>query len=85
MREAGAIEMTREQIDDILDRVRTWPLERQADAAVVLLQMEEQGLEPLELTAEEVADLKEALAEAEREGPVPDEEVKALFDRYRLP
>ncbi len=56
--------MTRSEIDAVLERVRTWPLE---------------------LTVEEVADLKEALAEAKREGPVPDEEVKALFDRYRLP
>lgn len=37
------------------------------------------------LTGEDWADLDEALAEAEREEPVPDEEVRALFDRYRQP
>ena len=38
-----------------------------------------------DLTEEDWADLEEALAEAEREEPVPDEEIKALFDRYRSP
>ncbi|KAA2236368.1 hypothetical protein [Salinarimonas soli] len=79
------VDMTKEQIDDILDRVRTWPPERQADAAAVLLRMEEQDLAALDLTDEEIADLEEALREAEREEPVPDHEMKALFDRYRLP
>ena len=36
------------------------------------------------LTGEDWADLDEALAEAER-GARPDEEVRALFDRYRQP
>ena len=77
--------MTKEQIEEILERVRAWPIERQEDAAAMLLLMEEQGTEPYQLTDEERADLEEALAEAEREDPVPDEEVRALFNRYRLP
>jgi hypothetical protein len=77
--------MTKEQIEEILERVRTWPPERQRDAVAMLLRMEEQGVEPDQLTDEEHVDLEQALAEAEREAPVPDEEVKALFDRYRLP
>jgi hypothetical protein len=77
--------MTKEQIDAIFERVRTWPLERQEDAAQILLRMEEQNKLFEHLTEEDWADLEEALAEAEREEPVPDEEVRALFDRYRRP
>lgn len=77
--------MTKEPIESIFQRVRTWPIERQEDAAAMLLKMEEQDVEIRELTDEERADLEEALAEAEREEPVPDEEMRALFDRYRLP
>jgi hypothetical protein len=77
--------MTKQQIDAIFERVRTWPLERQEDAARTLLRMERQNGALDHLTGEDWADLDEALAEAEREEPVPDEEVRALFDRYRQP
>ena len=77
--------MTKEQIEQIFERVRTWPPERQEDAAQMLLRMEEQNVEPYELTEEELADLEEAEKEAEREEFATDEEMKALFDRYRNP
>ena len=77
--------MTKQQIDAIFERVRTWPLERQEDAARTLLRMERQNGALDHLTGEDWADLDEAVAEAEREEPVPDEEVRALFDRYRQP
>ena len=34
--------MTRDQIEAVLERVRTWPLARQEDAARTILMMEEQ-------------------------------------------
>ena len=77
--------MTKDQIEAIFQRVRTWPLERQEDAAQILLRLEEQNTAVPDLTEEEWADLGEALAEAEREEAVPDEEIRALFDRYRVP
>jgi hypothetical protein len=77
--------MTKEQIEAVFDRVRTWPVERQQDAAEMLLRMEEQSALADDLSDEELADLEEALAEAERENPVPDNEIEALFDRYRRP
>jgi hypothetical protein len=70
--------MTKEQIEAVFERVRSWPLERQ-----VMTEEQNQLFEPL--TEEERADLEEALAEAEREDPVPDEEVRAVFERYRQP
>jgi hypothetical protein len=77
--------MTKDQIDRILDRVRTWPVERQKDAAQLLLGLEQQNASSDGLDEADWADLQEALAEAEREEPVSEEEIQALFDRYRHP
>jgi predicted transcriptional regulator len=74
--------MTKEQIEAVLERVKTWPEERQEDAAAVLLAMEEAN-EDDELTDEDWADLEEGLAEADRGELVPEEEMKAFFDKYR--
>lgn len=75
--------MTRQEIDAVLERVRTWPLQRQEDAARSLLLLEEHGTVPYELNEEERADLEQALADEAREDFASDEEVKAVFDRYR--
>ena len=77
--------MTKEQIEAILERVRTWPRERQEDAANILLRMEEQNAIEYELTEDELADLAEAEKEAENGQFGTGEEMKALFDRYRNP
>ena len=74
--------MTKEQIEAIFDRVRTWPDERLEDVATVLLEMEAAN-EDDELTDEDWADLEEGLAEADRGELVPEEEMKAFFDKYR--
>ena len=75
--------MTKEQIEAVFDRVRTWPLERQEDAAEMLLMMEEQGVAPYELSEEERIEIEAALAEADRGEFATDEEVEAVFNRYR--
>ena len=77
--------MTKDQIEAIFARVRTWPVERQEDAAAMLLRMEEDESALQHLTEEDWADLEDALAEAKREEPVPEQEMKALFDRFRGP
>jgi predicted transcriptional regulator len=75
--------MTKEQIEAVFDRVRTWPVERQEDAAEMLLMMEEQGVAPYELSEEERVEIEAALAEADRGEFATDEEVEAVFNRYR--
>jgi predicted transcriptional regulator len=75
--------MTRDQIDAILERVRTWPPERQEDAANVLLAMEAEGMAPYELSEEERRDIEEGLAEADRGEFATEEEIAAIFARYR--
>ncbi|HEY8566835.1 MAG TPA: hypothetical protein VIL65_15165 [Beijerinckiaceae bacterium] len=75
--------MTKKQIADILERVKTWPLERQEDAAEMLLAMEELEGGVYKLTPEEEADIAEAEAEMERGEIATDEEVAAVFNRFR--
>ena len=75
--------MTREQIEAVLNRVREWPLERQEDAARILMEMEEAGIEEYDLTEEQYAQLDQAIAEADRGEFATGEEVRAVFERYR--
>lgn len=71
--------MTKQEIETVLDRVKTWPLSRQEDAARTLLWMEEKDAAPYVFTAEE----ERMLDEAEAEGVASETEVRAFFDRYR--
>jgi hypothetical protein len=74
--------MTKEQVKEILDRVLTWPPERQADAARILTAMEAQDASPLQLSDEQVAEVHRRLAD-----PNPKfltlEEVRERFARRR--
>jgi hypothetical protein len=70
-------------LQDVLRRVEAWPRERQEEAARVLLELEA-GEEPVyQFTDEEAADIDEALREIERGEVASEEEVKAVFNRYR--
>jgi len=55
--------MTRAQVKEILDRVLTWPPERQEDAARVLREMEEQDGSSLRLSADQVAEVRRRLSD----------------------
>ena len=74
--------MTKEQVRKILDRVLTWPPERQADVAHMVELMEEQDQSGLRLTDEQVAEVERRLAD-----PNPRfltlEEVRERFARRR--
>jgi hypothetical protein len=50
--------MKKNQIDAVLERVRTWPAERQEDAARLLLEMEAQDASPYRLTDEQLAEVR---------------------------
>jgi citrate synthase len=75
--------MTKEQIDAIFGRAREWPLELQAEAAEILLHLEEGRRGVYRLSPEESADIDEAIAEMKRGEVASDEEVAALFHRLR--
>lgn len=74
--------MTKGQVKAVLDRVLTWPAERQEDAARVLTEMEEQDTSTYQLTDEQLAEVKRRLAD-----PTPKflslEEVRERFARRR--
>ena len=75
--------MSKKEIEAVLDRVRTWPLSRQEDAAHVLLRMEANGTAVYQLTEEERGDIEAALEEVERGEVASDQDVAAVFDKYR--
>jgi hypothetical protein len=73
--------MTRQQVKEILDRVLTWPPERQADVAHVVEVMEEQNKSELHLTEEQASEIGRRLSNPSGE-TIPAEEV---FKRFRTP
>lgn len=71
--------MTREMIEAVLDRVRTWPLERQEEAARLLLELEGEDTAIYRLDNEERADIRAALEEDARGEVASEEEVQETF------
>jgi hypothetical protein len=58
--------MSKEQVKAILDRVLTWPSERQEDAAKLLLLMESADESVHRLTDEQVAEVRRRVADPDR-------------------
>jgi predicted transcriptional regulator len=75
--------MTKAEIDAVLDRVKTWPPERQEEAMRVLLELEAEDAGVYVLSDEERAAIEEGMEQARRGEFATDEEVAALFNRYR--
>lgn len=76
-------DMMKQQIQTILEDFDTWPADKQLLAYEVLKWIQGKDYEPLELSPEEEAELDEALAEADREELLSEEEMKAFFDKHR--
>jgi hypothetical protein len=55
--------MTKDQVKEILDRVLSWPAERQADVVHVVELMEEQDKSDLRLTVGQAAEVRRRLGE----------------------
>jgi hypothetical protein len=72
--------MTKEQVKVVLDRVLTWPRERQEELAEIVLEIEaEFGSQIYHPTPDELR----ALDEAEHSGVASDQEVEAAFRTFR--
>lgn len=57
--------MTQEDVRAILERVLTWPLERQEDAAELLALIEQHDRSPYRLTDQQVGEVQRRLADNE--------------------
>jgi hypothetical protein len=78
--------MTKEQVKEILERVLTWPPERQESAARVLAEMEEQDASAYGLSDEQVEEVRRR-RQGFREGIeryATDEEIAALWKKCGL-
>ncbi|HEV7880140.1 hypothetical protein [Bradyrhizobium sp.] len=71
--------MTKDQVKEVLDRALTWPLERQEDAAQLLLALEAQEGEFYRPDDDELAAIEEGLAQAKRGEFVSADEIGALL------
>jgi hypothetical protein len=72
--------MTKDQVKAVLDRVLTWPPERQEDAVEMLKAVEQQDTSELRLTDEQLAEVRRRRAKNDP-NRVPFDEV---FERLRL-
>jgi predicted transcriptional regulator len=71
--------MTKDQVKEVLDRVLTWPRERQEDAAQMLLALEAREGELYHPGDDEWAAIEEGFAQAKQGEAVSADEIAALF------
>jgi predicted transcriptional regulator len=70
-------------VKNTLERVATWPLEDQEELAQVALEIEARRHGVYHATPEELTAIDEALAAVSRGEIATDEEVEAVFAKYR--
>jgi hypothetical protein len=73
--------MSKEQVKAVLDRVLTWPDERQEDAAKVLMLMESQDQSVYRLTDEQVEEIRRRRADPDARSLTLDEFKERLRGR----
>jgi hypothetical protein len=73
--------MTKTDVKAVIERVLTWPPERQEDAAHMLESMEEQDKSPLRLTDEQAAEVRRRLVDRNRKTVSLEE----AFKRFQSP
>jgi hypothetical protein len=71
--------MTKDQVKEVLDRVLTWPRERQEDAAQMLPALEAREGELYHPSDDEWVAIEEGFAEAKRGEAVSADEIASLF------
>jgi hypothetical protein len=74
-------DMTEDQIQAVLDRVRKWPRERQEDAAEMLMLIEEQDASPYHLTDGQAAEVERRRGDKSRK-PLTLEEFDNRLRRF---
>jgi hypothetical protein len=74
--------MTKEQVDNVLRRVRAWPEEDQEELAEVAREIEARRTGVYVMTDEERAAVREGSAQAARGEFVSDEEMLAFWKKH---
>ncbi|NOJ38252.1 hypothetical protein [Bradyrhizobium australiense] len=74
--------MTEDQVKEVIERVLTWPRERQEDAAQMLLALEAREGELYRPDDDEWAAIQEGVAQAKRGEAVSAGEIAALFKQH---
>ena len=74
--------MTKDQVKEVLERVLTWPPERQADVVHVVELMEQQDTSDLRLSDEQAAEVRRRLAELDPKSLTLAEFNERLRQRY---
>jgi hypothetical protein len=74
--------MTKEQIDAVLESVRSWPQEDQEELAEIAREMEARRTGVYVMNDEERAAVREGLDQARRGEFVPDDEMDAFWKRF---
>lgn len=76
--------MAKDQISALLERVRTWPADRQADLAAAIAEMEAQDRFEVGLSEDQLRGIDEAIVAADRGEFATVEEVAALWAKLGL-
>jgi predicted transcriptional regulator len=77
--------MTKEQIDAVLEGVRSWPQEDQEELVEIARTIEARRTGMYVMTDQERAAVREGLVQADRGEFVSDEEMEAFWKRNRVP
>ena len=70
-------------MDKAMDAVRDWPMERQNEAAELLLALDRLGSNPYPASNEELTAVDEAMAQIARGERATEAQVEAAFARFR--
>jgi hypothetical protein len=76
--------MTRDDIAAILDRVRSWPVERQQDLVQIALQLEEQDLADRSLSDDQLQEVRRIRNEVRAGMIASDAEMTELWQKCGL-
>jgi len=76
--------MTAKALKDVMERVEAWPEEAQQELAEIALEIDaDLAAGTYQATAEELGAIDQALEEIERGEVATDEEVEAVFAKFR--
>ena len=76
--------MTKEQINAVLESVRSWPQQDQEELVELAREIEARRTGVYIMTSEERAAVREGLEQARRGEFVSDDEMAALWKKYRV-